>query len=75
MTRAEREREIAKLEKKMKEAAKMMEFEYAAVLRDEIIRLHNGTLAIGNAKGGGCIVTIRLPIVPHRAHHEKEKNR
>ena len=39
MTRAEREREIAKLEKKMKEAAKMMEFEYAAVLRDEIIRL------------------------------------
>ena len=42
---------------------------------DEIIRLHNGTLIIGNAKGGGCIVTIRLPIVPHRAHHEKEKNR
>ena len=42
---------------------------------DEIIRLHNGTLAIGNAKDGGCIVTIRLPIVPHRAHHEKEKNR
>lgn len=42
---------------------------------DEIIRLHNGTLAIGNAKGGGCIVTIRLPIAPHRAHHEKEKNR
>ena len=42
---------------------------------DEIIRLHNGTLAIGNAKGGGCIVTIRLPIFPHRAHHEKEKNR
>lgn len=41
---------------------------------DEIIRLHNGTLVIGNAKGGGCIVTIRLPIVPHRAHHEKEKN-
>ena len=39
MTRAEREREIAKLEKKMKEAARMMEFEYAAVLRDEIIRL------------------------------------
>ena len=40
---------------------------------DEIIRLHGGTLAIGNAKGGGCIVTIRLPI-GHRAHHEKEKN-
>ena len=42
---------------------------------DEIIRLHSGTLAIGNAKGGGCIVTIRLPVVPHRVHHEKEKNR
>ncbi len=39
MTRAEREREIEKLEKKMREAAKLMEFEYAAVLRDEIIRL------------------------------------
>ena len=39
LTRAEREHEIAKLEKKMKEAAKLMEFEYAAVLRDEIIRL------------------------------------
>ena len=40
---------------------------------DEIIRLHSGTLAIGNAKGGGCIVTIRLPI-GHRGYHEKEKN-
>ena len=40
---------------------------------DEIIKLHSGTLAIGNAKGGGCIVTIRLPI-GHRGHHEKEKN-
>ena len=39
LTRAEREREIARLEKKMKEAAKLMEFEYAAVLRDETIRL------------------------------------
>ena len=39
LTRAEREREIARLEKKMKEAAKLMEFEYAAVLRDEIIRM------------------------------------
>ena len=39
MTRKEREREIEKLEKKMREAAKMMEYEYAAVLRDEIIRL------------------------------------
>ena len=29
---------------------------------DEIITRHNGTLDIGNAEGGGCIVTIRLPI-------------
>ena len=30
---------IEKLEKSMREAARMMEYEYAAVLRDEIIRL------------------------------------
>ena len=29
---------------------------------DEIITRHNGTLDIGNAEGGGCIVTIHLPI-------------
>lgn len=29
---------------------------------DEIIGRHNGTLEIGNAEGGGCIVIIRLPI-------------
>ena len=29
---------------------------------DEIIRLHGGTFTIGNARGGGAIVTIRLPI-------------
>ena len=39
MTKAEKEREIALLEKAMREAAKMMEFEYAAVLRDQIIEL------------------------------------
>jgi len=39
MTKAEKEREIAKLEKAMREAARMMEFEYAAVLRDQIIEL------------------------------------
>ena len=39
MTKAEKEREIAKLEKQMKEAARMMEYEYAAVLRDQIIEL------------------------------------
>jgi len=39
MTKAEKEKEIAKLEKAMREAARMMEFEYAAVLRDQIIEL------------------------------------
>lgn len=29
---------------------------------DEIITRHEGTLEIGNAEGGGCIVTIHLPI-------------
>ena len=29
---------------------------------DEIIHLHNGTFDIGNAEGGGCIVTLRLPM-------------
>ena len=28
---------------------------------DEIIRLHGGTFNIGNAEGGGCLVTITLP--------------
>ncbi len=39
MTKVEKEREIARLEKMMKEAARMMEYEYAAVLRDQIIEL------------------------------------
>ena len=39
MTRAEREKEIARLEKEMRQAARMMEYEYAAVLRDQIIQL------------------------------------
>ena len=39
LTKAEKEREIAKLEKAMREAARMMEYEYAAVLRDQIIEL------------------------------------
>ena len=39
MTESERREEIAKLEKKMREAAKMLEFEYAAVLRDQLIML------------------------------------
>ena len=30
-------------------------------LCDEIIRLHEGTFSIGNAEGGGCLVTITLP--------------
>ncbi len=39
MTKVEKEREIARLEKQMKEAARMMEYEYAAILRDQIIEL------------------------------------
>ena len=39
MTKQELQRQIEKLEKSMREAARMMEYEYAAVLRDEIIRL------------------------------------
>ena len=39
MTESERRAEIEKLEKKMREAAKMLEFEYAAILRDQIIKL------------------------------------
>ncbi len=39
MTRRELEEAVAKLEKEMQHAAKMLEFEYAAVLRDRIIKL------------------------------------
>ena len=44
MTKAEKEKEIARLEKQMKEAAKMMEYEYAALLRDRIIELRGNGL-------------------------------
>ena len=39
MTERERRAEIERLEKEMRKASKMLEFEYAAVLRDELIRL------------------------------------
>ncbi|MDE6880602.1 MAG: excinuclease ABC subunit UvrB [Oscillospiraceae bacterium] len=39
LTKKEVEEELVKLEKQMKEASKMLEFEYAAVLRDRIIEL------------------------------------
>ncbi len=39
LSRAAKEQQIAKLEKAMKEASKMLEFEYAAVLRDQIKEL------------------------------------
>ena len=42
LTAAEREATIRRLEKEMKEASKMLEFEYAAVLRDQIIELRGG---------------------------------
>lgn len=39
MTKKEREAAIAKLEKEMRAASKMLEFEYAALLRDRIMEL------------------------------------
>ena len=39
LTKQQKAEKIAKLEKQMKEAAKMLEFELAAVLRDQIIEL------------------------------------
>jgi excinuclease ABC subunit B len=42
MTKREREEAISKLEKEMREASSMLEFEYAAVLRDRIIKLRGG---------------------------------
>ena len=44
MTKAEKEKEIARLEKQMKEAARMMEYELAAILRDQIIELRGNGL-------------------------------
>lgn len=29
---------------------------------EEIVTAHNGVLDIGNAEGGGCVVTIRMPL-------------
>jgi excinuclease ABC subunit B len=42
LTKREREEEIAKLEKEMRHASEMLEFEYAAILRDRIIKLRGG---------------------------------
>ena len=39
LTPAELNEEIARVEKQMREAAKMLEFEYAAVLRDRLTEL------------------------------------
>lgn len=39
MSRAEKEQEIRRLTEEMKQAAKLLEFEYAAILRDKIARL------------------------------------
>ena len=42
LSERERDEEIKKLEKQMLEASKMLEFEYAAILRDRIIELRQG---------------------------------
>ena len=44
MTASEKKELIAKLEKQMKEAAKMLEFEYAAELRDKLIKLRGQSI-------------------------------
>ena len=43
LSRAEKLETIARLEKEMKAASKMLEFEYAALLRDQIIELRKET--------------------------------
>ena len=42
LTQREREAAVAELEQQMRQASKMLEFEYAAVLRDRIIALRGG---------------------------------
>lgn len=42
LTKPQRLEAIAKLEKEMREASKLLEFEYAAILRDKIIKLRGG---------------------------------
>jgi excinuclease ABC subunit B len=42
MSKAEREAEIKRLTNEMKAAAKILEFEYAATLRDKINKLRKG---------------------------------
>ena len=42
LTKLQRMEAIAKLEKEMREASKLLEFEYAAILRDRIIKLKGG---------------------------------
>ncbi len=39
MTEREKEQTIRQLKKEMEQAAKMLEFEYAAILRDRIVKL------------------------------------
>jgi excinuclease ABC subunit B len=42
MSRAEREQTITRLTREMKEAARLLQFEHAAFLRDEIEKLQRG---------------------------------
>ena len=44
LSERERDEEIRKLEKQMQEASRMLEFEYAAILRDRIIELRKDCL-------------------------------
>jgi excinuclease ABC subunit B len=47
MTANERDALVSKLEKEMREASKMLEFEYAAIIRDRIIKLKGGDAGEG----------------------------
>jgi len=49
LTAGERVKLIAELEKQMREASKMLEFEYAALLRDRIIKLRGGVKMSGES--------------------------
>ena len=50
MTKKQREQTIQKLERDMREAAKMLEFEYAAILRDQIKKLREGNDTAGSGR-------------------------
>ena len=53
----------AELQKFYKGSSKARGSGIGLAVCDEIISRHGGTFEIGNAEGGGTVVTIRLPIL------------